>query len=253
MHRKEANAFAIPGGRIYVFEGLIDTARDADELAGVLAHEIGHIAHRDGTRAVLQGAGLSFMFGMLLGDFVGGGAVVLAAKSVLKSSYSRDVEAAADVYGVGLMQKAGGNGAALAAILTRMGGATEPGMKILRDHPDTKARVAAITRAAGANGIAGQAMLSPGRVVRAARQSCKGNRRRKCRAARSSMSHDIAAGPVVGAPRLVRAGGRSLVGHHRPLGPARHRPGHRHLRRGAGIRGGRAILLALGELRRDLA
>ncbi len=110
MHRKEANAFAIPGGQIYVFEGLIDTARDADELAGVLAHEIGHVAHRDGTRAVLQGAGLSFLFGMLLGDFVGGGAVVLAAKSVLQSSYSRDVEAAADVYGVGLMQKAGGNG-----------------------------------------------------------------------------------------------------------------------------------------------
>ena len=171
VHRKEANAFAIPGGQIYVFEGLIDTARDADELAGVLAHEIGHVAHRDGTRAVLQGAGLSFMFGMLLGDFVGGGAVVLAAKSVLKSSYSRDVEAAADVYGVGLMQKAGGNGAALAAILTRIGGATEPGRKILRDHPDTKARVAVIERLA--HGMAAQAMLSPAEWS-ALRGICKG-------------------------------------------------------------------------------
>ena len=171
VHRKEANAFAIPGGQIYVFEGLIDTARDADELASVLAHEVGHVAHRDGTRAVLQGAGLSFMFGMLLGDFVGGGAVVVAAKSVLQSSYSRDVEAAADVYGVDLMRKAGGNGRALATILARIGGATEPGMKILRDHPDTKARVAVIERLA--HGAAGQGMLSPAEWS-ALRGICKG-------------------------------------------------------------------------------
>jgi Zn-dependent protease with chaperone function len=171
VRRGEANAFAIPGGRIYVFEGLIDAARDADELAGVLAHEIGHVAHRDGTRAVLQGAGLSFLFGMLLGDFVGGGAVVIAAKSVLQSSYSRDVEAAADVYAVGLMRKAGGDGRALAAILARIGGATEPGTAILRDHPDTKARVAAIERLAGRP--AGKALLSPAEWT-ALRGICKG-------------------------------------------------------------------------------
>ena len=88
-----------------------------DELAGVLAHEMGHVAHRDGTRTVLQTAGLSFLFGMMLGDFVGGGAVVIAAKTVLRSSYSRRVEAAADTYSVGLMQKAGGDPHALATIL----------------------------------------------------------------------------------------------------------------------------------------
>jgi Zn-dependent protease with chaperone function len=83
VHRPESNAFAIPGGRIFVFEGLIDKASSPDELAGVLAHEIGHISHRDGTRAILQQAGLSFLFGMLLGDFVGGGAVIVAARAVL--------------------------------------------------------------------------------------------------------------------------------------------------------------------------
>jgi Zn-dependent protease with chaperone function len=171
VHRPEANALAIPGGQVYVFEGLIDAAGDADELAGVIAHEIGHVAHRDGTRAVLQGAGLSFLFGMLLGDFVGGGAVVVAAKSVLRSSYSREVEAAADVYGVGLMQKAGGNGRALGAILARIGGATEPGMTILRDHPDTRARVAAIERLAPA--AAGPTLLSAQEWT-ALRGICKG-------------------------------------------------------------------------------
>jgi Zn-dependent protease with chaperone function len=74
VRRPEANAIALPGGRVYVFEGLVDKAENADELAGVIAHEIGHIAHRDGVRAVMQAAGLSFLFGMLIGDFSGSGA-----------------------------------------------------------------------------------------------------------------------------------------------------------------------------------
>ena len=150
VRRDEANAIALPGGQVYVFRGLIAKADNADEVAGVIAHEIGHIAHRDGTKAVLQGAGLSFMFGMLLGDFVGGGAVVFAAKTVLQSSYTREAEAAADAYGADLMNKAGGNAHALATMLDKIGGATEPGMKILLNHPETKARVAAINKLAAA-------------------------------------------------------------------------------------------------------
>jgi Zn-dependent protease with chaperone function len=151
VRRDEANAIALPGGQVYVFRGLIDKASNADEIAGVIAHEIGHVAHRDGTKAMLQGAGLSFLFGMLLGDFVGGGAVVIAAKTVLQSSYTREAETAADAYGAGLMNKAGGDARALATILDKIGGATEPGMKILLDHPETEARVAAINKFASAN------------------------------------------------------------------------------------------------------
>ena len=88
-----------------MFEGLVEKSETPDELAGVIAHEIGHVAHRDGTRSILQSAGLSFLFGMLLGDFVGGGAVVIGARAVLQSSYSRDVESAADRYGVELMSR----------------------------------------------------------------------------------------------------------------------------------------------------
>jgi len=151
VRRDEANAVALPGGQVYVFRGLIAKAENADEVAGVIAHEIGHVAHRDGTKAVLQGAGLSFLFGMLLGDFVGGGAVVFSAKKVLQSSYSREAESAADAYGADLMNKAGGDAHALATILARIGGATEPGMTILLNHPETRARVAAINKAAEAH------------------------------------------------------------------------------------------------------
>lgn len=151
VRRPEANALALPGGQIYIFQGLIQKADNPDEVAGVIAHEIGHVANRDGTKGVLQGAGLSFLFGMLLGDFVGGGAVVLAAKTVLQSSYSREAESAADRYAAELMKKAQGDTRALATMLDKIGGATEPGMKILLDHPETKARIAAINRIA-ANG-----------------------------------------------------------------------------------------------------
>jgi Zn-dependent protease with chaperone function len=144
VRRPEPNAFALPGGHIYVYQGLIDKADTPDELAGVLAHEMGHVAYRDGTRTVLQTAGLSFLFGMMLGDFVGGGAVVIAAKTVLKSSYSRRVEGAADAYSVDLMQKVGGDPHALAVILARIVEDKNEGLKILRDHPDTKDRIIAI-------------------------------------------------------------------------------------------------------------
>ncbi len=143
VRRSEANAIALPGGYIYVFQGLIEKARDPDELAGVVAHEIGHVAHRDGTRSVLQAAGLSFLFGMLLGDFVGGGAVIIAAKVLLQSSYSRDVEASADAFAVRLMTDIGGDPRALGTILDRIAG-THSGVSILQNHPETKNRINAI-------------------------------------------------------------------------------------------------------------
>lgn len=150
VRKADANAIALPGGHIYVFEGLIRQARTPDELAGVVAHEIGHVAHRDGTRSLLQAAGLSFLFGMLLGDFTGGGLVVIAARTVVQSAYSRDVESAADRYGVGLMRRAHGDPRALAAILDRVAGGAAPGSKILLDHPQTRDRVVAINAAADA-------------------------------------------------------------------------------------------------------
>src|SRR5262249_16662146 len=107
--KPEANAITLPGGHIYVFQGLVREPLTPDQLAGIIAHEFGHVAHRDGTRTIMQGAGVALLFGMLLGDFVGGGAVVVAAKTLLRTRYSRDVEAAADRYGVVLVTKIGGD------------------------------------------------------------------------------------------------------------------------------------------------
>jgi Zn-dependent protease with chaperone function len=160
VRRSEANAIALPGGHIYVFQGLINRARSADELAGVIAHEIGHVANRDGTRSVLQAAGLSFLFGMLLGDFTGGGVVVIAARSVMQKAYSREVETAADRYGVRLMAKVGGDVRAFGSILGRIAGGT-PGVAFLQNHPPTKDRIAAVNAAADTSPPAHQPLLTP--------------------------------------------------------------------------------------------
>jgi Zn-dependent protease with chaperone function len=143
IRRDEATAIALPGGHIYVFKGLIDQARNVDEVAGVIAHELGHVAHRDGTRAILQTSGLSLVFGMMLGDFVGGGAVVIAAESLLKSAYSRDKEAAADAYAVKTMLSLGADARALGGFLARIAGTGGKG-SIFLDHPATQERVARI-------------------------------------------------------------------------------------------------------------
>jgi Zn-dependent protease with chaperone function len=143
IRRDEANAIALPGGHVYVFKGLIDQAETVDEVAGVIAHELGHVANRDGTRAILQATGLSLIFGILIGDFVGGGAVVLASESLLKSAYSRDAESRADGYAVRTMQTAGGDPRALGRFLARIAGKARSG-SIFMDHPATPDRVAHI-------------------------------------------------------------------------------------------------------------
>jgi Zn-dependent protease with chaperone function len=148
VRREVPNAFALPGAHIYVFQGLLDKTESPDELAGVIAHELGHVVHRDGMRSVLQGAGLSLLFGMLLGDFVGGGAVVIAAKTLIDASYSRRIESAADVYGVRLVGAAGGDPTALASILRRIEGDRRPGAHIWIDHPQVEDRVRVIRQIA---------------------------------------------------------------------------------------------------------
>lgn len=152
VRRDEANAFALAGGHVYVLKGLIETANDVDEVAAIIAHELGHVANRDGTRGVLQSAGVSLIFGMLLGDFVGGAAVVVAAQSLFKARYSRAQEAAADDFAVRTLQELNANPRALAAFLDRVARRPDQGgLSILHGHPSVPERVARINASAPAH------------------------------------------------------------------------------------------------------
>src|SRR5262249_10220815 len=91
------------------------------------------------------------LFGMLLGDFTGGGAVIVAAKTVLQTAYSRTAEAAADEFGARLMSKAGGDPHALGAILLRISGISGAAAVVphfLRGHPAAQERADAIAKIA---------------------------------------------------------------------------------------------------------
>ncbi len=96
LDHKMINAFALPGGQIVLFRGLIDKADSPEEVAGVLAHEIGHVVNRDPTRIALRSAGSAGLLGLLLGDFTGATVTVALSEALLRSGYQREAEAAAD-------------------------------------------------------------------------------------------------------------------------------------------------------------
>ena len=90
------NAFAVPGGNIVIIDGLLQTADGPEMVAGVLAHEFGHVVNRDSTRLMLRTAGSAGIIGLLLGDFIGGTALLLVGDQMLTASYQQDAEAGAD-------------------------------------------------------------------------------------------------------------------------------------------------------------
>lgn len=114
------NAFALPGGHIVLFRGLIDAADHPDEVAAVLAHEIGHVAARDPVRLTLQSAGSAGLLGLVLGDFWGGMLTLGLATSFLEASYSQAAEAAADAYAHRRLNAAGLPPEALATMFERL-------------------------------------------------------------------------------------------------------------------------------------
>jgi Zn-dependent protease with chaperone function len=138
------NAVALPGGRIYLFDGLLQRAESVDEVAGVLAHEMGHVAHRDGLRLLFQAGGTSFLIGLLFGDVSGGGAIVLASRILVDGAHSRDAERDADRFAADLMLAQGRSPEPMGRLLRRIDtGGKLPAL--LSSHPLTDERLAALS------------------------------------------------------------------------------------------------------------
>jgi Zn-dependent protease with chaperone function len=150
------NAFALPGGPMYVNRGLVEAARSEAELASVLAHEMAHVALRHGThqasKAYLGQAGLGILGG-LLGKNGGNTAQIVNAVGGLGLNavflkFSRDAEYQADLIGAQIMAKAGYNPTAMADFfgLLRSEQGRDPGKveRFFSDHPpagDREARI----------------------------------------------------------------------------------------------------------------
>jgi len=110
---REVNAFALPGGPVWLNRGAIEAARNESQLAGVLAHEIAHISQRHSARqlsnVMVTNLGLSLL-GALLGNSGGATAASVAARYVASGAFlkfSRDDERDADRVGAAIMARAG--------------------------------------------------------------------------------------------------------------------------------------------------
>jgi predicted Zn-dependent protease len=109
------NAFALPGGYVYVNRGIIERADNLSEFAGVVAHEVGHVAQRHSIeqlqRAQNANLGLNVLYGVLLGRAPSGveQAGIQVGGSAVFAGYTRDAEREADQVAVGYMIRAGYN------------------------------------------------------------------------------------------------------------------------------------------------
>jgi predicted Zn-dependent protease len=153
----EINAFALPGGPMYVNRGMIEAAHTQGEVAGVMAHELSHVALRHGTAQATKAT--KYEIGTFLGAIVGaviggnvGSAVAQGTQFGLGTAFlrfSREFEREADLLGSQMMAAAGYDPLEMASMfdtLAEQGGSNGPTW--LSDHPDPGDRSAAITREA---------------------------------------------------------------------------------------------------------
>ncbi len=138
------NAFALPSGIIVITDELVQLATSDEELEAVLAHEIGHVRGRHSLRMLIQGAGVSVLAVVVLGDVGSVSALASAAPALVQAKHSRDFEREADGYARAWLQQAGIAGTRFDDILCRMtrtrGGKAGEVPVFLSSHPGTTER-----------------------------------------------------------------------------------------------------------------
>lgn len=119
--RLGANAFALPGGTVVLTDQLVGLASNDDEIAGVLAHEIGHVVHRHSLKQIYRVLGVGFLIGVASGDTSQLVEEVATQAALLQNfSYSREFEEESDRYSVELMLRAGRDPVAFVDLLDRI-------------------------------------------------------------------------------------------------------------------------------------
>ncbi len=163
----EINAFAAPGGLIFISRGMLRLCRTEDDVAAVLAHEIGHVQHAHGLRAIKSGR-LSSAFAILaiesarqlggseLRDLVNAfdGSIEDISTTMMNSGYSRRLEREADVACVTILKRVGYDPNSLVRVLDEMAKQLKPGgLDFAKTHPDPNDRIKDIRRLIGATSV----------------------------------------------------------------------------------------------------
>jgi len=167
VNLKEINAFALPGGPMFLHRGMIEAASSDAEVAGVMAHELSHVILRHGTAQATKGQkfGLGALAGQIAGAIIGGRTGQIIAQgsqfglSAYFLKYSREYERQADLLGAQLMARAGYDPRQMANMfrtIQREGGGSR-GPEWMSSHPDPGNRDDAINREASMLQVAGSA------------------------------------------------------------------------------------------------
>ena len=163
VNARDINAFALPGGPMYVNRGMIEAAHSEGEMAGVMAHELSHVALRHGTAQATKGqkygllAGIAGIAGTILGG-PGVGQLAQAPFAVYLLKFSREYETEADVLGSQIMARAGYDPRDLANMFRTIEQQGGGGGGFLSDHPSPSDRYARINREAQSLHVAGGGM-----------------------------------------------------------------------------------------------
>ena len=145
------NAFALPGGYIYINRGAIEAADTEAQLAGVVAHETSHVALRHGTnlatKAQLTSVPFAILGGMVGGNSAGGLLAQLAASFSLNSillKYSRTDESQADVMGTQILYDSGYDPIAMPQFFQKLDDGSSRSSQFFSDHPNPGNRITAV-------------------------------------------------------------------------------------------------------------
>ena len=155
VHEPQPNAFAVPGGNVYVTDSLLYFAKNTEELVGTLCHEVSHTIHHDSMQLIekerrieRREIGAAVLLGPTRAHLL---AIALIGK--LRSlGYSRDVESAADLTGSDVCAASGYNPWGLVWLFQDFAAADkQPVPQLLSDHPDNPHRVEALKQHFRAN------------------------------------------------------------------------------------------------------
>lgn len=140
------NAFALPGGRAYYFSALLEKTESPDEFAGVMAHELGHVAHRHGMEQLISTAGTGLLIGFILGDMTGVSVAGAVGTALVDSRFSREAERQADAFALAAAERMNFEPVGLADLLDRVSedDAFSRALALLSTHPLTAERRAAL-------------------------------------------------------------------------------------------------------------
>jgi beta-barrel assembly-enhancing protease len=177
MDTDDINAFAAPGGLILVSRGMLRCCRSEDAVAAVLAHEVGHVAHKHGLKAIEKGrvSSAATTLAAEAGKNLGGkelaeltrtfeGAITDITSTMINNGYARNLESEADKAAVMTLKAIGYDPGALVSMLGEMEKRLKPGGRdFAKTHPDPKDRIKEV------RGLIGAWQTAPAPAARQAR------------------------------------------------------------------------------------